>query len=107
MVVRPDDPAGSGGTVARSDVENRPRRVRPAVMDVRRQHCGGAARQGRGVDVDLVMCQLRPDGRIERDTIGGCGHDNSPGIVPAAMYALPPSLQKPDALEISATSMNS
>ena len=65
--------ADPGGAVARRGIEDRPRGVRPAVMHIGRQCDGAAAGQGRGLDIDIVLRQLRPDARIKRDAVGGHG----------------------------------
>ena len=73
VVVAADQAADPGSAVARRDIEDRPRGVRPAVMHIGRQRDRAAAGQGRGLDIDIVMRQLRPDARVKRDAVGGHG----------------------------------
>ena len=72
MVLVADNAADARGAVARRDIEILPRGVRPSVMDIGRQGDGGAPRQGRIVDIDFVMRQLRPDARVEHHVFRAC-----------------------------------
>ena len=65
MVLVADKTANARGAVARCDIEVIPRGVRPGVMDIGGQADRAAAGQGRVVDINIVMRQLRPDTGIE------------------------------------------
>jgi hypothetical protein len=47
-------------------------------MDIGRQRHGAAPGQRRGLDIDGVMRQFRPDAGIERDLVCGIGHRGAP-----------------------------
>src|SRR5579862_9265548 len=87
MMIAPDDAADARRAVARGDVEEAARGVRPGVMHIGRQRDGAAPRQRRAFDIDLVMRQLRPDAGVKRHPVrDGLGHGIAPSNLRGAIY---------------------